>query len=73
MGWVLYKLQRFEEAVSYLSKAFALYNDPEVASHLIAALAGMQQYEEAKQLLLKISTSHPDSIFIEQARKFLEK
>ena len=34
MGWVLYRLGRFDEAISYLHKARAMRNDPEVAAHL---------------------------------------
>jgi tetratricopeptide (TPR) repeat protein len=34
MGWVLYRLGRLDEAVSYLEKARELRNDPEVAAHL---------------------------------------
>lgn len=34
MGWVLYRLGRFDESVSYLEKARELRNDPEVAAHL---------------------------------------
>ena len=34
MGWVMYRLGRLDEAASYLEKARALRNDPEVAAHL---------------------------------------
>ncbi len=34
MGWVLYRLGRFDEAISYLQKARETRNDPEVAAHL---------------------------------------
>ena len=34
MGWVLYRLGRFDEAISYLQQARAARNDPEVAAHL---------------------------------------
>lgn len=34
MGWVLYRLGRLDESVSYLEKARELRNDPEVAAHL---------------------------------------
>ena len=73
MGWVLYKLKRYEEAITFLSKAFSLYNDPEVASHLIEALASANQIKEANRLFLKINSSHPDNKFVKKARLFLEK
>ena len=34
MGWVLYRLGRFEEAIDFLQQALDLRNDPEVAAHL---------------------------------------
>ncbi|MCJ8337626.1 MAG: tetratricopeptide repeat protein [Pseudomonadales bacterium] len=73
MGWVLYKLKRYEEAIKYLSQAYLLYDDPEVASHLIAALADNNDFEKANQLFIKISNSHPNNKFVEQARQSLEK
>ena len=73
MGWVLYKLKRYDEAIKYLSQAYLLYDDPEVASHLIAALADNNDLEKANQLFIKISNSHPDNKFVEQARQSLEK
>lgn len=72
MGWVLYKLKRYAEAVKYLTQAYSLYKDPEVASHLIAALAGNNQLEQANEILKSIVKSHPDNKFVEQARKSLE-
>jgi tetratricopeptide (TPR) repeat protein len=38
MGWVLFKLQRVEEAIFFLRKAFEQFPDPEVAAHLGEAL-----------------------------------
>ncbi len=34
MGWVLFRTKRYEESVQYLSRAYAGFPDPEVASHL---------------------------------------
>jgi tetratricopeptide (TPR) repeat protein len=34
MGWVLYRTGRSEEALQYLSRAYAAFPDPEVAAHL---------------------------------------
>ncbi|MEM9313381.1 MAG: tetratricopeptide repeat protein [Pseudomonadota bacterium] len=34
MGWVLYHLGDFDRAVTYLTRAFARFPDPEVAAHL---------------------------------------
>ena len=34
LGWVLYRLGRYDEAVKYLRRAMELKADPEVAAHL---------------------------------------
>ncbi|MEJ2530921.1 MAG: tetratricopeptide repeat protein [Halioglobus sp.] len=34
MGWVLYRKGRYEEALDYLTRAYAAFPDPEVAAHL---------------------------------------
>jgi tetratricopeptide (TPR) repeat protein len=34
MGWVLYRTGRHEEALEYLTRAYAVFPDPEVAAHL---------------------------------------
>lgn len=34
MGWVLYRMNRNEEALNYLTRAYAAFPDPEVAAHL---------------------------------------
>jgi tetratricopeptide (TPR) repeat protein len=34
MGWVLYRQGRYEEALDYLTRAYAAFPDPEVAAHL---------------------------------------
>lgn len=38
MGWVLYRLGRLDEAITYLKRARALRDDPEVAAHLAEVL-----------------------------------
>lgn len=34
MGWALYRMNRLEEALDYLTRAYAAFPDPEVAAHL---------------------------------------
>ena len=34
MGWVMYRTGRYDEAASYLGRAYAAFPDPEVAAHL---------------------------------------
>ncbi|MCV6604245.1 MAG: tetratricopeptide repeat protein [Porticoccaceae bacterium] len=47
MGWALFRLQRLEEALPHLRRAFELFPDPEVAAHLGEVLWQMGQRTEA--------------------------
>lgn len=55
-GWVLYNLQRYEEALTYLQRSYEIEPDDEVASHLIQALEKLKQRSKAK----KIRAQHPN-------------
>ena len=35
MGWVLFKLGHYEEALAHLERAFEMFPDPEVAAHIV--------------------------------------
>lgn len=61
MGWVLFRLQRFEEAVNYLKESYKLHADPEIASHLIETLWTMGKREESQQFLKEVQQQFPDS------------
>jgi len=50
LGWVLYRLGRFDEAVDYLQKALALRNDPEIAAHLGEVFWVMGNRKAAKKV-----------------------
>jgi tetratricopeptide (TPR) repeat protein len=45
MGWVLYKLGDYVQAIAYLRKALAMQNDPEISAHLgeVLWVSGDQQ------------------------------
>jgi tetratricopeptide (TPR) repeat protein len=60
MGWVLFKLGRIEEAISYLRKAFEKFPDPEVAAHLGEALWVNGQQQEALKIWNKNLSENPD-------------
>ncbi|UTW44199.1 tetratricopeptide repeat protein [bacterium SCSIO 12696] len=47
MGWALFRLEKLEEALPYLSRAFELYPDPEVAAHLGEVLWQLGKRTEA--------------------------
>ncbi len=61
MGWVLYRLKDFENAVVHLRKALALYPNDEVAAHLGEVLWVMGEHLEASNVWQKALELAPDS------------
>lgn len=72
MGWVLFKLQRLQEAEQHLQKAFSLYPDPEVGSHLIQVWIAQGKHKQARALLAKLQAKHPDNPNVIEAADILE-
>lgn len=60
MGWVLYRLGRKQEALSYLEQAYALLDDPEVIAHLGELLWVTGEQESARELLERSLVEYPD-------------
>ncbi len=50
MGWAYYRLGKLDKAVTYLKRAFALFNDAEVAAHLGEVLWMRGDKDEAKRI-----------------------
>ncbi len=71
MGWALFKLERYKEALPYLEKAHALYSDPEVSNHLIQTYWALGQKQRALDLLKKSQASNPDNPFLEEAAQLI--
>lgn len=69
MGWVLFKLGRYTEAEPYLERAYELYPDPEVGSHLIQLKLRLNKRSYAKQLLDELLTKYPDDKHLKEASK----
>lgn len=62
MGWVLFKLNKFEEALVFLLKAFQTYPDGEVGAHLGEVLLRLNQTTEAHEVWnksLELNPNHP--------------
>jgi len=53
LGWVYYRLGQYQDAIKWLSKAFATMQDAEIAAHLGAALWMSGQIEKAKNIWTK--------------------
>ena len=60
MGWVLFKLNRVDEALFFLERAYELFPVPEVAAHLVEALYRLGRKDEAYNLLLEHLQQTPE-------------
>lgn len=60
LGWVLFKLNKKEEALLYLLKAFQGYQDGEVAAHLGEVLWSLNQRTEALEVWLNVLNKFPE-------------
>lgn len=67
MGWVLHKLGRNQEALTFLQRAYDQFSDPEVASHLIQVLWHLDRKAEARALLQKSLAQDPDNADLKAA------
>ena len=70
MGWVLYRLQNYAEAVTYLRRALELFVNDEVAAHLGEVLWIMGETAEAVKIWQKALELAPDS---EILKKVIER
>lgn len=61
MGWVLYRLGNYPEAVKYLRRALALRNDAEIAAHLGEVLWVMGRQREAESVWNRALKETPDN------------
>jgi len=70
MGWVLYRLGNFTEALIYLQQAYDLEPSDEIASHLGEILWSMDKKERAKKIFASAINKSPNSDAI---KKTMEK
>lgn len=73
MGWVLFKLKRYDESLEHLNRAYALFQDPEVGGHLITVLAVQGQRKKAQTLLNELLQRFPDNSHLLDAQKVLNQ
>ncbi|MBQ75129.1 MAG: hypothetical protein CMQ20_08905 [Gammaproteobacteria bacterium] len=66
MGWVLFRLEKLEEAVKYLRQALDLFPNDEVAAHLGEVLWNLGEKLEAGQVWEKALELKPDSEILKQ-------
>jgi tetratricopeptide (TPR) repeat protein len=71
MGWVLYKLGEPEKALVELERAYEMFDDPEIAAHIVEVLAALGRRDEALERLLAAESKNPDSTLLEGVRERL--
>ncbi|NVK40893.1 MAG: tetratricopeptide repeat protein [Oceanospirillaceae bacterium] len=71
MGWVLFKLERLDESIGYLQRAYESFPDPEVASHLIRAYWADGQRNRARELLEVHLGEDPQNEHLREAVEFM--
>ncbi len=71
MGWVLFNLQRFPEAIDYLQRAYDSFPDPEVTGHLIRAYWANGHQNRARELLEQHLGEDPQNEHLREAARAL--
>ena len=66
MGWVLFKLEHYEEALTYLERAFEMFPDPEVAAHIVDVQWALGNVDQAQKLLRELLEEHPNSPHLQE-------
>ena len=69
MGWIEYKRGNFNEAESYLRRALAKRNDPEIAYHLTEVLLAAGKTREARKIWSKANKDFPDDKKLQASRE----
>ena len=71
MGWVLFKLGRYDEALVQLERAYADMPDHEVAAHIVETLMALDRREAALERLAAAEELTPDSELLKDVRERL--
>lgn len=66
MGWVLYKMGRYPEALEYLRQAYDRLSDAEIGAHLGEALWATGEHAEAWKVWNDALTANPDHEYLNQ-------
>jgi len=71
LGWVLFKLGRYEEALMELERAYEGMQDHEVAAHIVETLVALDRQDEALERLAAAEEKTPDSPLLKNVRERL--
>jgi tetratricopeptide (TPR) repeat protein len=74
MGWVLYRLERLDEALVYLERALDLFPNDEVAAHLGEVLWASGKTRQAKRVWNASLVDFPESQYLKAVlKRFLDR
>jgi tetratricopeptide (TPR) repeat protein len=68
LGWVLFRLGDYEEALVELERAYDGMQDPEVAAHIVETLVALDRRDEALERLAAAEEKTPDSPLLKDVR-----
>jgi tetratricopeptide (TPR) repeat protein len=68
LGWVLFKLGRYEDALVELERAYEGMQDHEVAAHIVETLVALGRRDEALEWLVKAEEAKPGSTLLKDVR-----
>ena len=71
LGWVLFKLGDYDEALAELERAYEGMPDPEVAAHIVETLVALDRQDEALERLRAAEEKTPDSKLLKNVRERL--
>jgi tetratricopeptide (TPR) repeat protein len=71
LGWVLFKLEKYDEALAELERAYEGMQDHEVAAHIVETLFAMGRKDEALKRLVEAEEKTPESPLLEAVRSRL--
>jgi len=68
LGWILFKLERYDEALAELERAYKGMQDHEVAAHIVETLFAMGRSDDALKRLEEAEEKMPESPLLEAVR-----
>ena len=71
MGWVLYRMNQNDAAITFLKRAFEIRQDAEIAAHLGEVLWAVGRQDEAKKVWSTALKEHPaNELLLATVKKF---
>ena len=64
IGLIYYQKGNYDAAKEFLSDAYSLYQDPEIMNVLALTFFELKEYDNARNLALKLADKYPDNINI---------